>query len=193
MKTLAYNCRGARCGPAVRALLEVQGRCDPDIVFLSETHLDKVGAEKLRVQMRMFGALVAESDGRSGGLIMFWKREIDVQLRAIRPNYIDVMINGNDAVTNWRLTGIYGEPSWSEKYKTWERLRELHGQINSRWMVIGDWNEILYSHEKEGGILDRFSSCKRSEKPSQIVLLKIWGIQEIFSRGEEKEPGRVLV
>jgi hypothetical protein len=60
-------------------------------------------------------------------------------------------------------------------------------------MVIGDWNEILYSHEKEGGILARFSSCKRSEKPSQIVLLKIWGIQEIFSRGEEKEPGRVLV
>jgi hypothetical protein len=111
MKTLAYNCRGARCGPAVRSLLEVQGRCDPDIIFLSETHLDKVGAEKLRVQMRMFGALVAESDGRSGGLIMFWKRDIDVQLRAIRPNYIDVMVNNSNEATRWRLTGIYGEPA----------------------------------------------------------------------------------
>jgi hypothetical protein len=46
---------------------------------------------------------------------------------------------------------MYVEPSWENKYKTWERLCELHGQIDMRWMVIGDWNEIIYAHEKEGG------------------------------------------
>jgi hypothetical protein len=140
--------------------------------------------------MMMFGALVAESDGKSEGLIMFWTRDIGIQLRAIRPNYIDVMVNSNNAATKWRLTGIYGEPAWGDKYKTWERLRELHGQVDSRWMVIGDWNEILYSHEKEGGINDSFSSCKLFEKPSLIVLSKICAIKEIFSRGEGRELDR---
>jgi endonuclease/exonuclease/phosphatase family metal-dependent hydrolase len=30
-------------------------------------------------------------------------------------------------------------------------MRELHAQNNLPWVTIGDFNEILYSHEKEGG------------------------------------------
>jgi hypothetical protein len=51
----------------------------------------------------------------------------------------------------WRLTGIYGEPKWEDKFKTWDKLRELSVSQNLPWIVIGDFNEILFSHEKEGG------------------------------------------
>jgi hypothetical protein len=95
--------------------------------------------------------IVAESDDRSGGLVMLWKNEVKLQEINIHTNYIDALVDGDDDETSWRLTCIYGEPSWENKYKTWERLRELHGMIEMRWVVIGDWNEILYSHEKEGG------------------------------------------
>jgi hypothetical protein len=51
----------------------------------------------------------------------------------------------------WRLIGIYGEPRWDDKYKTWDKLRELNANHNLPWVVIGDFNEIMFSHEKEGG------------------------------------------
>jgi hypothetical protein len=51
----------------------------------------------------------------------------------------------------WRLTGIYGEPRWQDKYKTWDKLHELKVHNDLPWMVIGDFDEIAFSHEKDGG------------------------------------------
>jgi hypothetical protein len=93
--------------------------------------------------------IVNPSNGRSGGVIFFWKKEIKLQQIFSAPKYIDVTISENDRV--WRLTGIYGEPKWEDKYKTWDKLRELNASQNLPWIVIGDFNEILFSHEKEGG------------------------------------------
>jgi hypothetical protein len=46
---------------------------------------------------------------------------------------------------------LYGEPKWEDKYKMWDKLRKPNGNIDIPWIVIGDFKEILYSHEKEGG------------------------------------------
>jgi hypothetical protein len=43
------------------------------------------------------------------------------------------------------------EPRWQDKYKTFNKLRELNGQHNLPWVAIGDFNEIALSHEKEDG------------------------------------------
>jgi hypothetical protein len=53
----------------------------------------------------------------------------------------------------WRLTGIYGEPRWEDMHQTLDRIRAMHAQHNLPWVIIGDFNEILYSHEKEGSNL----------------------------------------
>ena len=50
----------------------------------------------------------------------------------------------------WRFTGIYGK-SRSEKEKTWKLLRILQHRSNLLWMCCGDFNEILFNCEKEGG------------------------------------------
>jgi hypothetical protein len=83
-------------------------------------------------------------------LLLLWKKEISIQQIFSAPNYIDVQINeGPNKV--WRLTGIYGEPRWEDKYKTWDKIRELKNNSNLPWILLGDFNEILFSHEKEGG------------------------------------------
>ena len=45
---------------------------------------------------------------------------------------------------------MYGEPSWDNKEITYRLLRDLHAQSTLPWVAIGDFNEILYSSEKEG-------------------------------------------
>lgn len=51
----------------------------------------------------------------------------------------------------WRLTGIYGEPKTELRENTWKLLRTLHGHVNLPWLCVGDFNEILYTHEKQDG------------------------------------------
>jgi endonuclease/exonuclease/phosphatase family metal-dependent hydrolase len=51
----------------------------------------------------------------------------------------------------WRFTGIYGEPRWQDKYKTWDKFNELKNDYDLPWVILGNFNEILFSHEKEGG------------------------------------------
>ena len=54
---------------------------------------------------------------------------------------------------DWRLTGIHGEPNWDQKDQTWEAMRSLKNRDTNSlpWLAVGDFNEILYHHEKEGG------------------------------------------
>jgi hypothetical protein len=120
------------------------------LFFLSETHLEVYPAECLRRRVKMDFKIVSPSDGRSGGLIMMWKKEVKLTQIFNDPNYIDVSIEESENRI-WRFTGIYGEFRWARKYKTWERLGNLHSQNNLPWCVMGDFNEIAYSHEKEGG------------------------------------------
>jgi hypothetical protein len=90
--------------------------------------------------------IVSRSDGRSGGVILLWKKEIKVEQIFAAPNYIDVRIVENPHKV-LRLTGIYGEPDGKTNIKP--GILKYNADIP--WIVMGDFNEIAYSHEKEGG------------------------------------------
>jgi hypothetical protein len=66
--------------------------------------------------------------------------------------HIDVDVVGEDSF-KWRLTGIYGQPRQEMRKETWRLMRTLHHQSNLPWMCVGDFNEILYSFEKQGGVV----------------------------------------
>ena len=60
---------------------------------------------------------------------------------------------GGPSEEQWRLTGFYGEPKWEHKHLSWGYLCGLHQQNQVPWVVMGDFNEILCSHEKERGVI----------------------------------------
>lgn len=99
--------------------------------------------------------------GRSGGLALFWRNRIDVRLRSISKYYIDVDVADRNRDT-WRFTGIYEEPQSDEKEMTWAAMRTLNAAGTGPWLCAGDFNEILFSYEKQGGaarhqsLMDRF-------------------------------------
>jgi len=86
------NCRGLGNDPAVRSLLDVQRRSNPDVLFLSETHLDRYPADCLKRRLKMDFMIVNPSNSRSGGVLLLWKREINVEQIFSTPKYIDVRI-----------------------------------------------------------------------------------------------------
>lgn len=72
---------------------------------------------------------VVRSEGQSGGLCLFQKKEVGVDLRFKCKNYINVTI-GSGLENIWRFTGMYGEPRGEDKHKTWQRIRDLHAECD---------------------------------------------------------------
>jgi exonuclease III len=165
MKLCGWNSRGAGNGPAIRGLLDLKEKEDPGVLFLSETKLKEDQIKWLKWKLGMPNMVVKDSEGQSGGLAMFWKNSVQVRLSGFISRYhIDVLITENDGF-EWRFTGIYGEPKTSEREKTWKLLRTLKLQNDKPWLCVGDFNEILFSWEKEGGApkpqaqMDKFKSA----------------------------------
>ena len=93
----------------------------------------------------------------------------------------------------WRLTGVYGEPSWDHKDQTWGALRSLHGSSSLPWLALGDFNEILFHHEKEGGEHALKDIYKRSKTLWRTVVLRTLVIPETFSPGKGGKSENALI
>ena len=80
------------------------------MLFLSKAHLCRDRADNLRRRLKFDEMLVSVSDGRSGGLVILWNRDIDVTSNEVTPNFIDIRISERGEA-GWCFTGFYGEPS----------------------------------------------------------------------------------
>ena len=111
--------------------------------------MNKEKADDVRRKLGFDEMYVQESDGRSGGLVLFCNFINKVVLNYSSPSFIDVVSMRGDEV-DWRLTGFYGFPAWDQRHLSWTCLRDLHKMGNHRRAIIGDFNEILIASEKEG-------------------------------------------
>lgn len=123
--------------------------------------MDKGRIDGLRWQMGLTNLVVKDCNGRSGGLAVFWRSGVDFHLRALSRLYIDGDVTEKDGF-KWRFTGFYGEPRSDHRELSWRALRSLNASRRYPWLCMGDFNEILLSHEKQGGLpkpqscMDRF-------------------------------------
>ena len=91
-----------------------------------------------------------DRDGLSGGLALLWDDSIRVDVKDVQFFYIDVNITGSDDI-QWRFTGFYGHPDTGQRHVSWDLLRSLRRGGDEKWVVAGDFNEILSMGEKSGG------------------------------------------
>lgn len=75
---------------------------------------------------------------------------VSVALRNFSDNHIDMDVMEDDGF-GWCFTRVYGFPQTEDRHKTWTLLRDLYAQEDLPWLSAGDFNEILFHHEKEGG------------------------------------------
>ena len=120
------------------------------MLFLSKIKHDSKWMEWWRWKLDMPNLVVKDSVGASGGLALFWKKNVNLTVKSLSKYHIDVVVREEDGF-EWRFTGMYGEPKSEEKDRTWELMRELHRKLSLPWLCCGDFNEILFNHEKEGG------------------------------------------
>ena len=110
--------------------------------------------------------------------------------RAATLDFIDVSVE-EDNGDMWRLTGIYDEPSWDNENRMYQLLWDLHAQSRLPWRVNGDFNEILFSSEKDGGAPGHQSHLQAFQDAlCPTAPLKTWVMRETYSRGSVECCGK---
>ncbi|XP_019157741.1 PREDICTED: uncharacterized protein LOC109154396 [Ipomoea nil] len=107
-------------------------------------------AERLRVKIEFDGLFYIDNVGVRGGMALLWRKNNTASLLGYSKNHVDVEVcmPGFD---KWRMTGFYGFAQRWRRNESWELIRSLSHRSQLQWVMIGDFNDLLYQHEKRGG------------------------------------------
>jgi hypothetical protein len=120
-------------------------------MFLSETlvHANKIS--EIKNKLNFEESFAVDRTGRSGGLALLWKNKLNCRIISYSQNYINVEIN-QEGKRPWRFTGFYGYPERDRMRDSWNLLRMLAQDVYLPWCVMGDFNDMLSSEDKRGGV-----------------------------------------
>ena len=116
-----------------------------------ETKLNKDTAEKVRDQCNFHFSWVVPSEGKSGGLALFWREGLLVEVLDYDQSHIDMVVKGGVSSDWWHFTSFYGSLDTSRRNESWALLKRIRDMSSSPWLCMGDFNEIVCESEKEGG------------------------------------------
>lgn len=95
MSCLPWNCRGLRNLCTGRELVKIIRAKDPSIVFLADTLVDEARLEFVQSTICFDHRWVVPKEGIGGGLVLFWKTNINLTIARSNKHYIDAFINKN--------------------------------------------------------------------------------------------------
>ncbi|XP_037496636.1 uncharacterized protein LOC119371132 [Jatropha curcas] len=148
MKILSWNCRGLGNPRTIQALCDFVVIYRPVILFLCETLVHKMKLVDLCSLLRFDSCSSVDCTGRSGGLGLLWKNEVDVSISCYSNNFIDAMVLYSGI--SWCLTGFYGFPERCRRQNSWDLINNLSRRHNGPWLCVGDFNNLLADSEKIG-------------------------------------------
>lgn len=99
--------------------------------------------------------------GKSGGLILLWKKDIEVRVSDLNNRFIAVRIH--DSVSNlfWRAIFVYVELVKDLRSTFYDPIINKVSNTHSPLLYFGDWNCIWDRGDKVGGICIS-NSCIRN-------------------------------
>lgn len=106
--------------------------------------------------------LIVPSCGRKGGLALFWKDQVSVELISFSNHHIHVKVILYGSTKPWWVTGFYGHPKTHSSVESRTLMTQLNPRPGHPWCIMGDFNEITCFVEKWGG---------RQAKPSNNPIL----------------------
>lgn len=117
-----------------------------------ETKLDEKRMTRVQQRCGFINGLDVGADGFRGRLSLAWNEIELINIRSFSRNHKDVDIHEIKENLKWRLTGFYGASNIRNREDSWSLIRRLRRNDDSPWIVCCNFNEILYYHEKVGGI-----------------------------------------
>ena len=120
-------------------------------MFLSETKIKSPRINRIKTHLNFFDCFYVEANGRAGGLALFWRMGVDLEIVYLDSNLIASLIYSDPERSPWILFCVYGPPRRAKRKKIWAKVEDLAKSFSGPWAVMGDFNSIKGSKEKKGG------------------------------------------
>ena len=154
MKILAWNVQGAKKHQISEEIRFLQKFQQPDLVFVIETMASEATSKQIIPQLGFDHYDFTLPVQHSGGIWVLWNNKnilahvLLKEDRAIHMLVFDVLIQKFSIIS-----GIYAPAQPCHKDAFWAHLRNLNGVIDKPWCIIGDFNELEYPDDKQGGAM----------------------------------------
>lgn len=149
MKILSWNVQGLRNPRTICDMFSIVRLNKPHLIFLSESLCHLNNFNRIKNYFPLYSCFHVPPVGRSGCLLLFWLKDNNVQIISFSSGHIDSFINYISY--HFWFTGFYGNLVTSQRHHSWKLLQKLSNISSLPWIIWGDFNEIIYSHEKKGG------------------------------------------
>lgn len=121
---------------------------DPDLTFLQKTKVKVSSLLSKKISFGFHNGVAVDCDGKSGGLSMFWKEEINFKVVQYSKNHIHGKVVLGDSDDHFWVIGVYDHPEASQRLEIWSMLKLLNTHEVRSWFTLGDFNKILDVSEK---------------------------------------------
>ena len=92
--------------------------------------------------------------GASGGILVAWRHGLGPANATRLDNHSVSIQFSSPNLQNWWLTCVYGPQGDNNKISFLQELREVKAACPGPWLVLGDFNLIKSSEDKNTGIIN---------------------------------------
>ena len=139
MGTFCWNCRGVGNVATVQELRDFTRKLAPTLLCIVETQIEGSRVENLAGTLGYDKSYAVDSRGSSGGLGLFWNKEIKIEVLGYSDYHLDVSVE-EAGLEEWRLTCVYGEAQTHLRHQTWTVLKNISTLSSLSWLCMGDFN-----------------------------------------------------
>ena len=153
MNIIMWNCRGALNPNFHRSVAELVRCHSPTMMIITETRVGGDRAKEITNTLPFDGAVHTDTIGYAGGLWLLWNYDfVDVSVLAATEQEIHAVIKVRSSTFAWFLSSIYASPRIMEQKILWGNLAQVASLHSLPWLLAGDFNEVLCSEDKFGGL-----------------------------------------
>lgn len=119
-------------------------------IALFETHTSGVKASRIAKRMGFENQFIKDARGQAGGIWLLWD-SVHWNVQILRDSNQLVHMKVCPAISNpWFLTIVYGSPHFAPRQSLWDDIQDIHAEIDGPWVLLGDFNAMLFDYERIG-------------------------------------------
>ncbi|GLT36786.1 hypothetical protein SLA2020_111420 [Shorea laevis] len=100
--------------------------------------------------MAFSSSIYVDPQGYSGGLAMWWTKNVNISIFSFDKNMFDGCCSNNAYSASWHFSFVYGKPNGQLRQEMWNKVFNLRRPGVIPWLLMGDLNLIGDSKDKKG-------------------------------------------
>lgn len=139
---LFWNCQGAASRAFRRTFKHFCSEYSPEIVCLFEPKVSGDQANSICFDFGFDEWVRVEAVGFSGGIWVFWKLPLQVEVLGTHPQFINLQVMEQTS-TPWVFSAVYGSPNPSLRKSLFSNLSLQAFAPQTQWLACGDFNSVI--------------------------------------------------